>query len=131
MLRLEVSHLLPVTIAEAFVYITDMSNWPEYWPGFVRIEHPASAKWNSPGDKATVVIQLLRRERALNMELEAFEKNALVTYVSRQRGLPDVRHERRFEEEPGGCVYRLVVEYEPRPGLAGLFDRLIVRRSVE
>ncbi|HZL94217.1 MAG TPA: hypothetical protein VFB99_11255 [Vicinamibacterales bacterium] len=30
-----------------------------------------------------------------------------------------------------GCVYRLIVEYEPRTGAAGLFDRTLVRRSVE
>ena len=33
-----------------------------------------------------VVIKLLNRERALNMELKAFQRDACVTYVSRQRG---------------------------------------------
>ena len=27
--------------------------------------------------------------------------------------------------------YRLVVEYEPRGGLRGLYDRLLVRRGIE
>jgi polyketide cyclase/dehydrase/lipid transport protein len=131
MVRIEVSHTFPVSIAEAFAYITDMENWPEYWPDFIRIENPAAARWSSPGDKATVVIKLLNRERALNMELEEFQKHARVTYVSRQRGLPDVRHERHFKAAPAGCEYRLVVEYQPRQGIAGLFDRLVVKRSVE
>lgn len=129
--RIEVSHVLPVSVPEAFAYITDMKNWPEYWPDFIRIDNPAAARWSNCGDKATVVIKLLNRERALNMELEAFQKDARVTYVSRQRGLPDVRHERHFEAANDGCVYRLVVEYEPRTGFAGLLDRLLVRRSVE
>jgi hypothetical protein len=128
MLRIEVTHTFDVSVAEAFAYITDMKNWPEYWPGFIRIENPAAAVWSNPGDRATVVIKLLNRERALNMELEAFEKDASVTYVSRQRGLPDVRHERHFEAARDGCVYRLIVEYEPRTGFAGLFDRTLVRR---
>jgi hypothetical protein len=131
MLRIEVTHTFDVSVAETFAYITDMKNWPEYWPDFVRIENSAAARWTTPGDKATVVIKLLNRERALNMELEAFQKDACVTYVSRQRGLPDVRHERRFEAARDGCVYRLIVEYEPRTGFAGLFDRMLVRRSVE
>jgi hypothetical protein len=131
MLRIEVSHALPVSVAEAFAYITDMKNWPEYWPDLIRIENPATARWSNPGDKAIVVIKLLNRERALNMELETFQKDARVTYISRQRGLPDVRHERLFEAARDGCVYRLVVEYEPRAGFAGLFDRLLVRRSVK
>ena len=131
MLRIEVTHTFDVSVAEAFAYITDMKNWPEYWPGFIRIDNPAAAGWSNPGDRATVVIKLLNRERALNMELEAFQKDASVTYVSRQRGLPDVRHERHFEAARNGCVYRLIVEYEPRTGFAGLFDRTVVRRSVE
>jgi hypothetical protein len=131
MVHIEVSQILPVSVAEAFAYITDMKNWPEYWPYFVRVENPAAARWSNPGDTATVVIKLLNRPRALNMELEAFHKDTRVTYISRQRGLPDVRHERYFTAAPDGCVYRLVVEYEPRPGFAGLFDRLLVKRSVE
>ena len=123
MLRIEVIHTFDVSVAEAFAYITDMKNWPEYWPDFIRIENPAATVWSNPGDRATVVIKLLNRERALNMELEAFQKDASVTYVSRQRGLPDVRHERHFEAARDGCVYRLIVEYEPRTGFAGLVDR--------
>jgi Polyketide cyclase / dehydrase and lipid transport len=131
MLRIDVTHTFHVSVAEAFAYITDMKNWPEYWPDFVRIEHPAAARWSNAGDRAIVVIRLLNRERALNMELETFQKNARVTYLSRQRGLPDVRHERHFEAASDGCVYRLSVEYQPRTGLTGLFDRMLVRRSVE
>ena len=131
MLRIEVTHTFDVSVAEAFAYITDMKNWPEYWPDFIRFDNPAAARWSNPGDKATVVIKLLNRERALNMELKAFQKDSWVTYISRQRGLPDVRHERHFEAARNGCVYRLIVEYEPRTGFAGLFDRTLVRRSVE
>jgi hypothetical protein len=130
-LRIEVIHTFDVSVAEAFAYITDMKNWPEYWPGFIRIENAAAAKWSTPGDTATVVIKLLNRERALKMELEAFRKDACVMYLSRQRGLPDVRHERHFEAVGDGCRYRLIVEYEPRRGFAGLFDRMLVRRSVK
>jgi polyketide cyclase/dehydrase/lipid transport protein len=130
-LRIEVIHTFDVSVAEAFAYITDTKNGPEYWPGFIRIEESARARWSTAGDRATVVIKLLNRERALNMELESFRKDECVTYVSRQRGLPDVRHERHFEAARDGCRYRLIVEYEPRRGFAGLFDRMLVRSSVE
>ena len=68
MLRIEVTHTFDVSVAEAFAYITDMKNWPEYWPDFIRIENPAAAVWSNPGDRATVVIKLFNRERALNLE---------------------------------------------------------------
>lgn len=128
---IEVSHTFPVPVSEAFAYITDMRNWPAYWPDFIRIENPSEATWSKPGDEATVVIRLLNRERALNMEMKDFQKDVRVTYVSRQQGLPDVCHERHFKAVPAGCEYRLVVEYEPRQGFTGLFDRLLVRGSVE
>ncbi len=131
MVRIEVSHTFPVSVAEAFAYITDMKNWPEYWPDFIRVENPSQARWSSPSDKATIVIKLLNRERALNMELKEFLKDTRVTYISHQQGLPDVRHERHFKAVPTGCTYRLVVEYEPRTGVTGLFDLLLVKRSVE
>ena len=131
MVRIEVSHTFPVSVAEAFAYITDMKNWPEYWPDFIRIENPSEARWSHPGDKTTIVIKLLNRERALNMELKEFLKDTRVTYISHQKGLPDVRHERHFKAVPLGCEYRLGVEYEPRQGFTGLFDTLLVKRSVE
>ena len=130
-MRIEVTHTFDVSVAEAFAYITDMKNWPDYWPGFIRMDNTDAARWSGPGDQATVVIKLLSRERALHMKLEALRKDAWVKYVSRQHGLPDVRHERHFEAAPDGCRYRLIVDYEPRSGFAGLFDRIFVRRSVE
>ncbi len=131
MVHIEVSHTFPVSVSAAFAYITDMKNWPEYWPGFVRIENPSEAKWSNPGDKITVVIKLLNRERVLNMELLEFQKDTRVTYLSRQQGLPDARQERHFQSVPAGCEYRLIVEYQPRQGLTGLFDGLLVKGSVE
>jgi hypothetical protein len=70
------------------------------------------------------------RERELTMTLVAFEPNRLVTYTSTQPGLPDAQHERHFEPTDRGFVYRLVVEYEPRPGTAGAFDRLLLPRGI-
>ena len=131
MVRIEVIHAFRVSVAEAFAYITDMKNWPEYWPEFIRIENPSEARWSNPGDKATITIKLLNRERTLNMELKEFQRDTRVAYLSHQRGLPDTHHERHFKTAPAGREYRLVVEYEPRQGFTGLFDRLLVKPSVE
>ena len=66
----------------------------------------------------------------LTMRVTAFEPNRLVTYTSTQPGLPNASHERHFETEGAGFVYRLVVEYEPRGGIAGLFDRFLLARAI-
>jgi len=44
--------------------------------------------------------------------------------------LPDAYHERHFEPDGDGFVYRLVVEYEPRSGAGGLFDRVLLARGI-
>jgi hypothetical protein len=64
------------------------------------------------------------------MTIDEFEPNRLVTYTSTQPGLPDAHHERHFEADDGGFVYRLVVEYEPRRGISGVFDRALLRRGI-
>lgn len=130
MIRIERTHTFPVPVSKAFAYITDTSNWAAYWPDFVRIHDPAQIRWNQPGDTVTIVLKFLNRERDLNMRLEKFQKDAVVTYVSRQRGLPDVWHERHFNPAPDGFEYRLVVAYEPRKGLSGIFDRILFNQAV-
>ena len=64
------------------------------------------------------------------MTLTDHQPNRVVRYRSSQAGLPDARHERHFVADRDGFIYRLVVEYEPRRGLAGMLDRTVVRRSV-
>ena len=91
MIRIETTQIFPVPVREAFAYITDMKNWEKYWPDFVRLKDPANAKWGKPGDEVTVVLRLLNRERELHMKLETFQPDTLVTYFSRQTGLPDTR----------------------------------------
>jgi hypothetical protein len=129
-IRVELVHTYPVSVSEGFAYITDLDNWARYWPGFVRVHNPTRAKWRDPGDTVTLVMRFLAREVELNMTLEEFRKDALVRYTSRHGGLPDARHERHFRADPKGFEYRQVVAFEPREGLAGLLDRVFVKRAV-
>jgi hypothetical protein len=64
------------------------------------------------------------------MTITAFKPNRLVRYRSVQAGLPDAVHERVFSPDGDGFVYRLVVGYDPRPGLAGVFDRTLLPRAI-
>jgi uncharacterized protein YndB with AHSA1/START domain len=129
MVRLERHVRFDVPIEQGFAYITDPANWPAYWPDLVRVE--ADSGWRSPGDRALVVLRLLGRQTDLELTLRRFEPPRLVEYDSRQRGLPDARHQRAFEPSGSGFDYGIVVEYEPRRGMAGLLDRTVVRRGVD
>jgi Polyketide cyclase / dehydrase and lipid transport len=130
MILVDLRHTFPVSVGDAFEYITDTRNWKVFFPHFVRLHDPAHAKWDTLGDRVTVVIRLLGRDVQVDMTLEQYEKDGRVAYVSRQQGLPDAKHERHFRAVPEGFEFRPVVVFEPRSGLAGLFDRLLVKRAV-
>lgn len=123
-IRVEHEHLFAVPVEAGFALITDIANWP----GFVRLE-PGS-RWSAVGDEARIVVRLLGREVELRMTLRRFEENRLVEYESTQSGAPDAHHERHFAPADGGFRYRIVVEYRPRAGLVGFYDRLLLRRGV-
>ncbi len=128
MKRVEAAHRYDVPVERGFAFITDTANWSRFWPGYVRLIE--GSRWGAPGDTARLVTRLLGRERKLEMTITAFEPNRRVTYTSTQAGLPDARHERHFEPDGDGFGYRLVVEYEPRGGVAGVFDRLLLARGI-
>ena len=128
MKRVEAAHRYEVAVERGFAFITDTANWSRYWPGYVQLDE--SSSWGAVGDTARLTTRLLGRERELTMTITAFEPNRLVTYTSRQAGLPDAFHERHFEPDGEVFVYRLVVEYEPRSGIVGLFDRLLLARGI-
>jgi uncharacterized protein YndB with AHSA1/START domain len=129
MTRIEMTQTFPVSVHKAFGYITDLENWKAYWPGYVRINN-ATARWRQPGDTVVLVVRLMGREVELDMVLTDVQPNTLVRYRSSQRGLPDALHERYWRAMSDGCEYQIIVSYEPRRGLIGIFDRLIVQRSV-
>jgi uncharacterized protein YndB with AHSA1/START domain len=126
--RVERARRYDVPVARGFRFITDPANWSRFWPGYVSLEAPA--RWGAPGDTARLTTRLARREGTLTMTITAFEPNRLVTYTSTQPGLPDAQHERRFEPDGRGFTYRLVVEYEPRSGIAGVFDRAVLPGAI-
>ena len=131
MIQVEMAHVYPIPLSEGFAYITDVNNWGNYWPNFVRIKDPANARWSKSGDTVTLVLRLLNREREITMKLEEYKPDFLVAYLSRQTGLPDAHHERHFRAVHSGFEYRLVVAYAPRPGFVGLLDRSLVRGAVK
>ena len=110
-------------------YITEIDNWPAYWPGLVRVE-PGS-RWAAPGDTATLVIRLLGREVELALTLSQLEPERLVTYTSVQQGLPDARHERHFAAAvTGSTTASSSHTSHDEVSARDLFDRLILRRAV-
>jgi hypothetical protein len=130
MIRIEMSRAFPVSVNDAFRYITELKNWNIYWPGFVRIIDSTSARWREPDDNIVLVIRLLGRDVELFMTLTDFQQDSHVLYRSSQRGFPDAQHERRWITTSDGCEYQIIVSFEPRRDLRGIFDRLVLQQSV-
>jgi hypothetical protein len=128
MQRVEAAHRYDVPVERGFAFITDTANWSTFWPGYVRLEE--GSRWGASGDTARLVTRLLGRDRELTMTITTFEPDRFVAYTSAQPGLPDAYHERHFEPDGAGFIYRLVVKYEPRRGFAGVFDRILVARAI-
>jgi uncharacterized protein YndB with AHSA1/START domain len=128
MKRISAARRYDEPVERAFAFVTNPENWRKFWPGYVRLE-PGS-QWNASGDEARLVVRLLGRERALTLTLTAFKPSRLVAYTSTQRGLPDAYHERQFEPDGDGFLYRLVVEYEPRAWLAWIFDATLLPLAI-
>ena len=127
MIRIEKSRIYPVDREVAFGYITNPRNWPAFWPDLVDIPDLERTTWEKPGDTARLRMRLAGRRTELHMTLDELSRPALVRYRSVQQGVPDAAHERHFKSVDDGFEYRLVVTFVPRPGLAGLFDRTLVR----
>jgi uncharacterized protein YndB with AHSA1/START domain len=127
----EASSTFPVDRETGFDYITDPANWANFWPGLVGIPDLERSRWQEPGDTMRLRMRLAGRLTDLHMALEQMTRPALVRYRTTQPGLPDAAHERHFEPAPEGFLYRLVVSFAPRDGLAGLFDRTVVRYSID
>jgi uncharacterized protein YndB with AHSA1/START domain len=127
-IRVEREQVFGTPVDEGFRLITDADVWPSYWPGLVRVE--TGSRWVAPGDRARLAMRFLGREVVLQMVLRQFEPPRFVAYDSSQTGFPDLRHERHFEPVVDGFRYRIGIEYEPRSGIRGLFDRTLLRRAV-
>jgi Polyketide cyclase / dehydrase and lipid transport len=127
-IHIEEQARLPVSLREGYDYITDPASWPECWPRLVRLG--AANRWRDPGDRASVVLRMLGRDVELDMTLVRIDPYRVIEYTSEQRGLPSVRHWRHFAAAGEQLAYRIEVEYEPRPGWRGPFDRVLVRRAI-
>jgi hypothetical protein len=128
--RIEASSTFPVDREAGFDYITDPTNWPQFWPDLVEIPDLGHARWQQPGDTMRLRMRLAGRLTDVHMTLDHLERPDVVRYLSAQKGLPDATHERYFERAPEGLAYRLVVSFAPRAGPAGLLDRTLFRYAV-
>jgi len=47
MILVDLTHTFPVSVGDAFAYITDTGNWKAFLPNFVRLHDPTQATWDT------------------------------------------------------------------------------------
>jgi uncharacterized protein YndB with AHSA1/START domain len=117
-----------VPAERAFAYITDTRNWAHFFSGFVALD--PTSRFGVSGDVASLTSKILGRDRHVELTLERIDPNRSFSYTSRQEGLPDAHHERTFTPEGEGFRFGVSVSYQPRRGLRGLVDRLVLTSAV-
>jgi len=127
--RVAISKRFAFPLRDGYDYVTDVRRWPQYWPSLISVA--SESRWSQAGDTARVTLGLLGRPTELAMTLSRVIPYRLIEYTSEQRGLPAATHERHFAGDSSGFCYRFVVEFEPRTGKLGPFDRVVVPRAVE
>src|SRR6266545_470918 len=64
-------------------------------------------------------------------ELTEFDRPQLMRDLAKQAGLPDIEHERVLDVVPEGTRLDNIARFQPRPGLAGLRDRTVLRWAAQ
>jgi hypothetical protein len=125
--RVEASRSFPISVKDAFDYITYLPNWRNFWQGYVGIDGgEENASWRNPGDELTLRLKNYGKDVEMRMHLDEFVPYERIRYRSEQKGLPDFRHERYFRDTNGTLTATNAVGWDPRGGAKGLVDRFVL-----
>ncbi len=117
--------VLPVPVDEAFEFVSEPANWPLFFESMRSAERQEG--WGKVGGQAQVVTRFLGRVVTSELELTEWDPPRSFRYIMRQRGWPDLDHNRVFEPAGTGTRLRCVTTAEARPGVMALVDRLYGR----
>jgi uncharacterized protein YndB with AHSA1/START domain len=110
---------------EVFDYVSDPRHWSEFFPAVESVEQVEG--WDAPGGRCRVLLRLPPgRRQWLDYELTEFDRPRLYRDVARATGEPD-EHERVFVEVAQGTRLESTIRHPPRPGVAGLLERVVLR----
>jgi hypothetical protein len=97
-MRLEVTHRFAIPLRNGFDYIVEPRNWPEYWPGLIRVQ--PESRWRVPraGVRGAFDRALVRHAVVRTMQRTIANLEGRLQPV-RSGGTP--RGPRRHEPAPG------------------------------
>jgi Polyketide cyclase / dehydrase and lipid transport len=123
--KIEYGAVLPVDPDRAFGFVSDPTNWPRFFASMRSAE--AGPDWGRVGGHGRMVTSFLGRDVVSEFELTTWDPPREFRYVARQRGRPDLDNRRIFLATEGGTRLAGTTRLRPRPGLAGLTDRISLR----
>ncbi len=119
-MRIEYGAQLPLSIEQAFDFVSNPANWPAFFDSISSAE--ALEGWGAPGGRARMVNRVLGREVVTDLELLEWDRPHGFRYVGHTAGRPDMDNNRAFAAVPGGTRLTGTTSVRARRGLAGLLD---------
>lgn len=128
-MRIELTKSFPVPLKQAFDYLHDFTQWPQWYYGMIEIvEEPAGGTWRKPGDTVVFLHKVLGHSLVGSVVIEEMREYELIRSVAKVSGLPEVQQVYRFAEAAEGGVELTVtlVSDEPTSFFGRAVDRLLL-----
>jgi carbon monoxide dehydrogenase subunit G len=129
-MRATKSRRLPVPMEEAYRYIDDPGEWPQWYSGVVEITD-ADPRWEQPGDTVHFRYRALGRTIDSEVRLEVHD-DAQTRFRGDLGGMLASHWDWRYEGDGDRCTLTVTMETEePTSFLGKAIDRLLLPRMLE
>lgn len=124
------SRRYPVSRTDAFSYLTDPQNWPDYYSGVVAVAE--SAAFGKPGDTVDVTYSLLGRRVGVSVTVDEIRDGEMIRHTAVVPGLPDVHQTWTYRDAGDGLMLDASLTTEGSTSFFGrAIDRLVVPRALQ
>lgn len=123
MTRLRYGAFVPLGQEDAFAFVSDPRNWPQFFDGMRSAE--AGADWGTVGGHARMTNAMLGRSIESELELTVWDPPREFRYVARQPGRPELDNRRVFVPLPDGTRLVGTTDARMRGGVTGLTDQAV------
>jgi hypothetical protein len=123
----------PVERRAAFAYLTNPSNWPDYYSGIIAIDNADSATFEQTGDSVRFTYSLLGKRLEGKATIDEVQAGELVRHTATVPGLPDVHQTWEYHDDDNdGLTLDVTLRTEESTSFLGKkIDQLVVPQALQ